>query len=161
VAPLRIRPATAADGPRMLELDRLTWSPLTTPGPPPPPDRDVFARRAPQDHLVAEVDGAVVGVVNLGHPTELEASRHVVEIQGITVHPDHLRRGIGRALLQAATEEAARRGARKVSLRVLAPNDGARRLYDAEGFEVEGVLRGEFVIDGEPVDDVLMARHLT
>ena len=39
-------------------------------------------------------------------------------------------------------------------------NPGARRLYERAGFVVEGVLRGEFVLDGVPVDDVLMARYL-
>ena len=154
---LTIRPATRADGGRMLELDRLTWSPLSSPGPMPAPDRDLFQRREPEDHLIAEIGGTVVGFINLGHPTELEASRHVVEIQGITVDPARVRQGIGRALLRAAVDEARRRGARKVSLRVLAHNDAARRMYDAAGFTVEGVLRREFVLDGAEVDDVLMA----
>ena len=44
------------------------------------------------------------------------------------------------------------------SLRVLGENDAARRLYERAGYEVEGVLRGEFHLDGRDVDDVLMAR---
>lgn len=47
-----------------------------------------------------------------------------------------------------------------VSLRVLAPNARARRLYEGCGFEVEGVLRHEFLLRGEYVDDLVMARHL-
>jgi RimJ/RimL family protein N-acetyltransferase len=48
-----------------------------------------------------------------------------------------------------------------MTLRVFAPNARARRLYERLGFEVEGVLRGEFrVADGTLVDDVLMAREL-
>jgi len=43
---------------------------------------------------------------------------------------------------------------------VLGPNAAARRLYDSCGFVVEGVLRSEFHVDGEDIDDVLMARTL-
>jgi RimJ/RimL family protein N-acetyltransferase len=44
---------------------------------------------------------------------------------------------------------------------VFAPNERARRLYERLGFEIEGVLRREFMVgDQEYVDDVLMARDL-
>jgi RimJ/RimL family protein N-acetyltransferase len=41
---------------------------------------------------------------------------------------------------------------------VLGPNAAARALYESCGFTVEGVLREEFLLDGQYVDDVLMAR---
>jgi RimJ/RimL family protein N-acetyltransferase len=63
-------------------------------------------------------------------------------------------------LVEAAVTHAAGRGARKVTLRVLGPNEGARRLYERCGFVVEGVLRGEFELAGRLVDDVLMAYRL-
>lgn len=157
---LRIRPATTADHDAMADLDVLTWSPMHSPGPP-PEGRDLFERRTPEDHLVADLDGRVVGYIVLGHPTPLAASLHVVEVQGLAVHPDHGGRGIGAALVAAAVEEARHRGARKVSLRVLGHNAVARRLYERTGFTVEGHLVGEFMLDGEPVDDYLMALHLT
>jgi ribosomal protein S18 acetylase RimI-like enzyme len=84
----------------------------------------------------------------------------VVEGRGLAVDPGMQGRGIGRALLDAAVEEARQRGARRLTLRVLSTNTAARAAYEAAGFEVEGVLRGEFVIDGREVDDVLMAREL-
>ncbi|MCZ9342980.1 GNAT family N-acetyltransferase, partial [Streptomyces sp. TRM76130] len=37
----------------------------------------------------------------------------------------------------------------------------ARRLYESEGFVVEGVLPGEFLLDGGYADDVLMGKSLT
>ena len=57
-------------------------------------------------------------------------------------------------------DEARSRGGRKLSLRVLSTNPTAIGLYESEGFVVEGVLRGEFVLEGREVDDVLMARWL-
>jgi RimJ/RimL family protein N-acetyltransferase len=35
------------------------------------------------------------------------------------------------------------------------------RLYEQAGFVVEGVLKGEFFLDGKYVDDMLMALDLT
>jgi RimJ/RimL family protein N-acetyltransferase len=43
---------------------------------------------------------------------------------------------------------------------VLGTNEPAIRLYDRLGFEREGVLRGEFFINGDYIDDLLMAKHL-
>ncbi len=71
------------------------------------------------------------------------------------------RRGVGRALLDAAVREAEARGARRLTLRVLAPNEPARRLYESAGFVVEGVQSELFLHDGAYVDDVLMALDLT
>jgi len=78
----------------------------------------------------------------------------------VAVHPAATGQGVGRALVEASVGEATRRGARKVSLRVLGSNAVARRLYARCGFVEEGVLRAEFLLDGELVDDVLMARFV-
>jgi len=109
---------------------------------------------------VADIDGEVAGYVTLKPATELQASDHVLHITGLAVASAAQRRGVGRALLDAAIEEARRRGARRLTLRVLGGNVAARRLYERSGFVVEGVLRGEFHLDGQDVDDVLMARAL-
>lgn len=37
----------------------------------------------------------------------------------------------------------------------------ARRLYELHSFVVEGVLRDEYLLGGQMVDAVLMARHLS
>jgi RimJ/RimL family protein N-acetyltransferase len=62
--------------------------------------------------------------------------------------------------VEAIVDEARTRGARKLSLRVLGPNTAAQKLYSRCGFEIEGTLRAEFLLDGQYVDDVLMARQL-
>ena len=110
--------------------------------------------------LVAVVDGEVAGYVKLGRATPLAASDHVVTVTGLAVSPVFQRRGVGRALIDAAAAEARARGARRLTLRVLGPNAPARRLYESAGFVVEGVQRGEFLLEGEYVDDVLMALDL-
>ena len=158
---LEIRPATAADDDALAALDLATWSTLSSPAPPPPPGRTFFgADDRPRDVLVAVMDDDVVGYVKLASPTRLAATRHGVAIHGLAVDPAHQGHGIGRALVEAAAREAAARGARRLTLRVLAPNTAARALYARCGFVEEGVLRGEFHLDGRDVDDVLMARAL-
>src|SRR6185295_18487038 len=87
--------------------------------------------------LVAEDGGEIVGYVAVGRATRLESNRHVADIRGLAVAPDHQGRGLGRALVHAALDAARERGARKVTLRVLGPNTAARALYESCGFVVE------------------------
>jgi ribosomal protein S18 acetylase RimI-like enzyme len=156
-----IRPATAQDDAALRALDAATWAWWVTPGPDRPPDTPFFgAGEIPADVLVAEEDGAIVGYVALGPPTRLESNRHVMGVRGLAVAPAHQGRGVGRTLLEAAAAEARARGARRLRLRVLSANTGARSLYESFGFVVEGVLREEFLLDGRYVDDVLMALEL-
>lgn len=153
---MRIRKATTADEAALSEIDRLTWSDLAGPGP--RPNTPFFYDAGPEGVLVAEVDGVVAGYLTARHPTRFDSSRHVLHIQGLAVHPEFQRRGIARALLDALAENG---GARRLTLRVFAPNAAARALYESAGFEVEGVLREEFLVAGRYIDDVLMARVLS
>ncbi|HUY70782.1 MAG TPA: GNAT family N-acetyltransferase [Gaiellaceae bacterium] len=156
-----IRPATPSDEQALTELDRSTWSSLSSPAPAPGEGWRFFDEKTkPEDVLVATVGGEVAGYVRLGRATPLAASDHVAMVTGIAVDPARRRQGVGRALIDAALAEAGRRGARRLTLRVLGPNEAARRLYEAAGFAVEGVLREEFFLAGAYVDDVFMAREL-
>jgi ribosomal protein S18 acetylase RimI-like enzyme len=158
-----IRAATEDDDPALAALDQLTWSWQSSPAPAPPPGTRFFDPGAgrPEDVLVAESGGAVVGYVHLGPPTPVPSNRHVLMVRGLAVDPARRGEGIARRLVDAAVREARARRARRITLRVLAPNAAARGLYEAAGFVVEGVLREEFLLDGRYVDDVLMARDLT
>jgi ribosomal protein S18 acetylase RimI-like enzyme len=158
-----IRPARRSDEAELGELDCAAWSPLhaVTPRPQPPYDPFFDQNHRPDQFLVAEdTGGTVVGYVRLVPPTPLACNRHVRQIQGLAVDDRARGRGVGRALVRAACDEARRQGARRITLRVLAHNTPARTLYEAEGFTVEGVLPGEFHLDGRYVDDVLMGRSL-
>ncbi len=158
---MRIRRARTEDDAALQAVDVAAWTWLAAPAGRPDPSGTFFGPDAdPGDVLVAEYD-RVVGYVRLRHPGPLRANRHVLQINGVAVDPAYRRRGIARALLDAAIDEARSRGARRLTLRVFAPNAAARALYDAAGFEVEGVLHGEFFLEGGYVDDVLMALDLT
>ncbi|HEX5238683.1 MAG TPA: GNAT family N-acetyltransferase [Sphingomicrobium sp.] len=80
--------------------------------------------------IVAELDGEIAGF----------AAVVGGELDGLFVEPDLWDRGIGRALVDAATNEARRRG---LTLSVIA-NRRARPFYEHCGFAVEGEVQTRF-----------------
>lgn len=158
---IHVRAALLGDDAALLDVDRLTWTSRTSPAPPPDwslPRRFFRDDRGPDGFLVAELDDEVVGFVALHQTLDAPAHAHVLTIDGLGVLPRAQGLGVGTLLVAAAVDRARERGARRVTLRVLGGNTPARVVYERCGFVVEGVLRGEFVLDGAPVDDVLMAR---
>ncbi|MFH8367363.1 GNAT family N-acetyltransferase [Streptomyces sp. NPDC018031] len=159
---LTVRPSALADDAPLADLDRRTWSTVHSVQPAPGPEREPFftVTNRPEHVLVAELGGRVAGYVRVVFATPLASNAHVRQIGGLAVDDWARGRGVARALVRGAAEEARRQGATRLTLRVLGHNTVARRLYASEGFAVEGVLRGEFRLDGAPVDDVLMGRAL-
>jgi ribosomal protein S18 acetylase RimI-like enzyme len=157
---ISIRRAQLGDEEILAQLDAATWTDDVSPAPAPPVGTGFFNERTrPDDVLVAVIDALVVGYAKLGR-SALPSRQHVLELNGLAVDPGRRRLGAGRQLVEAAIGEARERSARKLSLRVLGGNTGARQLYEACGFVVEGLLRDEFRLGGRYVDDVFMARYL-
>ncbi|MFE5299928.1 GNAT family N-acetyltransferase [Streptomyces sp. NPDC056632] len=161
VPEIRIRGAARADERALAALDRATWSHLHAVLPAPAPGQPFYdERHLPEHYLVAETGAELVGYLRLVPPTPMACHTHVRQIQGLAVAESVRGRGVARALLRAAMDRARGEGATRITLRVLDHNAPARALYAAEGFTVEGVLPGEFLLDGTFVDDVLMGRSL-
>jgi GNAT superfamily N-acetyltransferase len=80
--------------------------------------------------IVAELDGEIAGF----------AAVVGGELDGLFVEPDLWGRGIGRALVDAATLQARKRG---LALQVIA-NPRAQRFYEHCGFTVEGEEQTRF-----------------
>jgi GNAT superfamily N-acetyltransferase len=80
--------------------------------------------------LVAELDGRVAGF----------AAVVGGKLDGLFVEPDLWRRGIGAALVDAATHQARRKG---LALTVIA-NPTARDFYESCGFSLEGETQTRF-----------------
>lgn len=156
-----VRGATDADDARLSAIDVATWSTRVTPAPCRPVGSPFFEQgREVANVLVAELDGEITGYVLVGREVPLPCTEHVLDLKGLAIDPRFQRRGLGRLLVDAALAQAADRGATRVKSRVLGTNSGSLALHEVSGFTVEGVLRGEFLLDGVPVDDVLLARSI-
>ncbi|HJR12945.1 MAG TPA: GNAT family N-acetyltransferase [Rhodanobacteraceae bacterium] len=108
-------------------------------------------------YIVAEENEALVGHAFL-EPMPMRANAHVFQLT-IVVHPGHLERGIGRAMLRDLLDWA-QRDARvgRVELNVRAGNLRAQNLYRSLGFVEEARYRNRVRrIDGRLEDDLGMA----
>ena len=101
-------------------------------------------------YLVAERGEDVVGYAGLSAPAG------DADVQTLAVAPGAQGQGLGRALLGALLDEAARRGAPAVLLEARADNGRALRLYESTGFERLSVRRGYY--DGGRVDAVVLRK---
>jgi ribosomal protein S18 acetylase RimI-like enzyme len=73
------------------------------------------------------------------------------------VKTDHRGRGIGSKLLDRGVEWARANGYRKVYNSVPMTNEKALEFLDEHGWETEAIRREHYTIDGEYVDEVMMA----
>jgi ribosomal-protein-alanine N-acetyltransferase len=71
---------------------------------------------------------------------------YAVPSLGIAVRTSRHGQGFGRQMMTWLEEEARRRGARQIRLRVSDDNVAARNLYESRGFVASGVERGETVM---------------
>lgn len=91
--------------------------------------------------LVAEQAGEMVGVVTVvvrtapAHP--MFVPRIWADIEDISVRSAHRRRGIGRALMDAAHDWARQRGITAVELTVWEFNEDARSFYEELGYTTQ------------------------
>lgn len=93
--------------------------------------------------LVAVADGTVVGMVELWlkRPRDPEGARmpRIKVDLGLAVAPEWRGRGVGTALMRAAEDWARAHGAERMVLDLDARNEGAQRLYERLGYEVESI----------------------
>ena len=84
-----------------------------------------------QEHLVAELDDAIVGFAVIAG---LRTADRVIELRRMVVRPELRGRGLGRSLLRSTTHRAyAQHGASRIWLDVKPENRRARALYESEG----------------------------
>ena len=86
---LTVRLARPDDEAPLRTIDLATWTSAVSPGRLPHPSDPFFGDgTSPDDVLVAELDGAVVGYVRLHQPGPLPSHAHVLVVNGVAVAPD-------------------------------------------------------------------------
>ena len=110
-------------------------------------------------HIVAEIDGTVVGYAYAVPFRKRPAYRYVVK-HSIYVHPNHLHRGVGRRLLAALIDACAAAGFRQMIGYIDACNDASLRLHQALGFVQTGYLSSVGFKFGKWTDSIIMQRSL-
>jgi RimJ/RimL family protein N-acetyltransferase len=108
--------------------------------------------------FVAEISGRLSGLINLSRGRWVKDA-HLAEF-GISCLPECRGIGLGKALLRRGIEWARSVGVRKLTLEVFSTNEPAIGLYRRMGFVEEARLRGQYMIDEQPVEGVLMALWL-
>ncbi|WP_412552427.1 N-acetyltransferase family protein [Shimia sp. MIT1388] len=123
------------------------------------PDSALVAKLSAGEVIGAFDGETLVGFVALrrGGPSRM---RHMADLGPLYVHPSARRRGLARALLDAAVAAALEMGVLQLELCVDNQNLGAQALYQACGFQQIGLRPRSVIVDGQPRDDVLMLRQL-
>ncbi len=78
-------------------------------------------------------------------------------VTNIAVHPDHRKKGLGRAILSEMLREAEKRGISSVFLEVRVSNSAARGLYLSSGFTECGVRKNFY---RHPTEDALQMAYI-
>jgi ribosomal protein S18 acetylase RimI-like enzyme len=105
--------------------------------------------------FVATVDGYVVGWshLDLPHSDKLRETARLT----VGVRKEYRGYGVGKRLLDRALSWAETNGYRKVYNSVARTNMNAVTFLERQGWHREAVRENHFTIDGEPVDEVMLA----
>jgi ribosomal protein S18 acetylase RimI-like enzyme len=81
--------------------------------------------------LVAEIDGAVCGIVHYSFQTSTWAENNYCYLEDLFVDPATRGSGVGRALIDAVRSIAEEAGSSRLYWNTESTNDTARKLYDS------------------------------
>ncbi|MDB2645838.1 GNAT family N-acetyltransferase [Pseudomonadales bacterium] len=143
----KIRPATAEDQARLLELLPLLAD-FDIPKARKPEDlwlgdvpllKAVLAGNASQSFLDVAVneEDFILGLVLITLREELLSHAPSAHLEAIVVAPEARGMGLGRTLLQHTEDAVSERGAHSLSLHVFNKNQRAKSLYTSHGFDNE------------------------
>jgi len=108
--------------------------------------------------LVATIDRRIVGSSDVRRG-QLVKNFHTASL-GIGIRKEARGLGLGKAMLDDGIRWAKSVGVRKLSLTVFATNTSAIELYRQLGFVEEARLKGQVILEGQPVDEIVMALWL-
>jgi GNAT superfamily N-acetyltransferase len=115
--------------------------------------------------------GAALIVLVAGHPPVglcridgidgIDGEKGIVQLEQLSVHPDHAGRGIGRALLRAGCAWAAEQGYPEITLATYRDIPWNGPLYASEGFVERGAVDDFLRAHGLPPEEPVMGRFGT
>jgi ribosomal protein S18 acetylase RimI-like enzyme len=88
----------------------------------------------PATTVIAVLEGEIIGFASWGHCRDESPPVGQGEIWAVYVHPDHWRRGVGKALLGSVLSGLRNDGYGSASLWVLSLNSQAIAFYESQGF---------------------------
>lgn len=129
---MKIRVYQHADESAVIDL----WHRCALVRPPNDPKKDIQRKQLvqPEMFLVATDGDKIIGTVMAGY------EGHRGWINYLATHPDHRRRGIGRALVYEAERLLIAIGCPKINLQVRTTNSAVVEFYRAIGFSVDDVV---------------------
>lgn len=126
------------------------------------PDQISMIRSTPDQFILGafNAEGTLVGLVDF-HRRQRHKIRHLGDISGMYVAPEHRARGIGRALLSAAIARARNlSGLEALTLIVSAQDEPAKGLYLSAGFQSYGLEPLSLKVEDKYVDGQFMMLKL-
>ena len=129
------------------------------------PDADDLKRRRKSmlrrkmPHIVAEEQAVVLGYAYAVPFRKRPAYRYTIK-HSVYIHQEHIRRGLGRRLMQALIDACAAAGFRQMIGYIDAANAASIRLHESFGFRQVGMLPAVAYKFGHWADSILMQRSL-
>ncbi|MCU1415703.1 MAG: hypothetical protein JWN80_3043 [Microbacteriaceae bacterium] len=110
---------------------------------------------APQQILVAEAEGRIVGWASFGAGRD-DGQAHLGELAALYAHPDFWSMRVGHSLITRVEDELPAAGFDDAYVWVLRGNDRAIRFYENHGWHSDG---GEKIGEGGSVEGLHELRH--
>lgn len=106
--------------------------------------------------LVAETDNRIVGYISAekGGLNRIAHSAYIV----VGILMDYRGKGIGTEFFRRLNLWAEEKNITRLELTVICENEVAKRLYENNGFEIEGIKRKSVLVDGNYLDEFYMAK---
>ena len=146
---------------QVVAMENKTWDNFNTPASLPAANKHKIIQ-AFQNHshyLVAEENGVILGVLDYHTYYPFPSGHHVVTF-GIAVSEKTRGQGIGRKLIQTFFDMAKADGYQKVLIHVLSSNEKACTFYEKLGFKQEAILKNQFYLNHNYVDDLMYSYYL-
>ena len=108
--------------------------------------------------LVAEDDKQIVGFISAqrGGPNRIKHTAYIV----VGIREAYRGQGIGREFFRRLDLWAREKNITRLELTVMCTNHIAKKLYEKNGFVIEGVKKKSMLVNGEFIDEFYMAKLL-